>query len=77
MIKKFLIYIIILYQKTISPDHGFLRKRYPMGYCRYYPSCSEYMKLAIVKYGVLFGIIKGLWRILRCNPWSRGGYDPV
>lgn len=45
--------------------------------CRYYPSCSEYMIQAIEKYGVYTGVALGLRRILRCNPFSIGGYDPV
>ncbi len=44
--------------------------------CKYYPSCSEYFERAVIKYGVLKGTAKGLYRILRCNPFSGGGYDP-
>jgi putative membrane protein insertion efficiency factor len=44
--------------------------------CRFQPSCSEYMVLAVRKYGVWRGVLKGSWRILRCHPWSPGGYDP-
>ncbi|GBD37516.1 Putative membrane protein insertion efficiency factor [bacterium HR36] len=44
--------------------------------CRFEPSCSEYMLQAVRKYGVLRGVAKGWWRILRCNPWTPGGYDP-
>ena len=43
--------------------------------CRYYPTCSRYTEDAIVKYGLFKGLLKGAWRILRCNPLSRGGYD--
>jgi putative membrane protein insertion efficiency factor len=67
--------LIRLYQKTLSPDHGFLKALFPHGYCKYSPSCSEYTRLAIEKHGVFFGSLKGFWRILRCNPWSRGGID--
>ena len=45
--------------------------------CKYYPSCSEYTKQAIEKYGVLKGIFLGISRIIRCNPFSKGGYDPL
>jgi hypothetical protein len=78
MIKKALIYLINLYQRTISPDHGWLfRSRYPNGFCRYYPSCSEYAKLAIEKHGALHGLAKGFVRVIKCNPFSKGGLDPV
>ncbi len=69
--------LITLYQKTISPDHGFLKPLYPHGYCKYYPTCSEYTKQSIVRHGVIRGGIIGFWRIMRCNPWSHGGNDPV
>ena len=45
--------------------------------CKYYPTCSTYALEAITKYGALKGGILSLWRILRCNPFSKGGYDPV
>ncbi|MFO7958090.1 MAG: membrane protein insertion efficiency factor YidD [Candidatus Brocadiia bacterium] len=45
--------------------------------CRYEPSCSQYCIDALVKYGFLAGIARAVWRLLRCNPLSRGGYDPV
>ncbi len=66
--KKLLIGLIEFYRKYIS-----CLKRYPS--CRFYPTCSEYAILAIEKYGVLKGGLKALWRILRCNPFSRGGVD--
>lgn len=56
------------YQLTISPWIG------PC--CRYSPTCSEYMILAIRKHGIVQGSARGVFRILRCHPWSRGGYDP-
>ncbi|MDR2344907.1 MAG: membrane protein insertion efficiency factor YidD [Planctomycetaceae bacterium] len=64
----FLIGMVYFYQLCISP---FLPKR-----CRYEPSCSTYMILAIKKYGALRGVIKGIWRICRCNPFGGSGYDP-
>lgn len=45
--------------------------------CKFYPTCSEYTKQAINRYGALKGIIIGGWRIMRCNPFSKGGYDPL
>lgn len=69
------LWLIRLYQKTISPDHGFFRHLHPNGYCRFYPSCSEYSYQVINKYGLVFGLPKAFWRIIRCNPWSKGGVD--
>ena len=48
----------------------------PAGTCKYHPSCSEYTIQAINQYGPLSGAARGVWRICRCNPWSRGGFDP-
>ncbi|HEV7676241.1 MAG TPA: membrane protein insertion efficiency factor YidD [Candidatus Angelobacter sp.] len=45
--------------------------------CRFVPSCSEYAAEAVAKHGLLHGAALGLWRLLRCNPFARGGYDPV
>jgi len=70
--RKILIKIISFYQKYISP----LLKNLGVN-CKYYPSCSEYMKQAILKYGALKGFFIGIKRILRCNPFSKGGYDPL
>ena len=57
------------YQLLLSPLGG---ER-----CKYYPSCSEYAAQAIERFGILRGLVLGGWRLLRCNPWSRGGFDPV
>lgn len=57
------------YQRIISP-------MLPPS-CRFYPSCSDYTYQAIDRYGLWRGGLKGAWRILRCNPWNDGGYDPV
>ncbi|MDD2786392.1 MAG: membrane protein insertion efficiency factor YidD [Patescibacteria group bacterium] len=69
--------LIWLYQRTLSLDHGPLHKYVRVGACRYYPTCSQYGYEAIMKYGVFRGVPMTIWRILRCNPWSRGGIDPV
>jgi len=62
--------LILLYQKTLS-------KVLPGNTCRYFPSCSHYTYQAIYKYGLLKGGLMGTWRVLRCNPFSQGGFDPV
>jgi putative membrane protein insertion efficiency factor len=71
----FIIKIIRFYQKTLSPDHGFFKFLHPHGFCRFYPSCSNYAIDAINKYGIIKGLFKASWRILRCNPLSKGGID--
>ncbi|MBM4171460.1 MAG: membrane protein insertion efficiency factor YidD [Ignavibacteria bacterium] len=63
------IYIIKFYQKLISP-------LFPPS-CRFYPTCSEYAVQSITKYGSIKGGAKAVWRILRCNPFNKGGYDPL
>ena len=60
---------IKLYQRLFSPLLG---ER-----CKYYPSCSEYAAQAITRFGILRGLVLAGWRLLRCNPWSHGGFDPV
>lgn len=72
-----LIKIIRAYQATISPDHGWFRHQHPYGYCRFYPTCSEYGVKAIIKYGVVVGSAKAAYRVLRCNPYSQGGIDDI
>ncbi len=69
--------IIKFYQKTISFDHGPLKKIYPQGFCRFNPSCSQYGLEAIEKYGIIKGGFKTAWRVIRCNPWNKGGNDPL
>jgi len=66
--------IIRFYQETISPDHGFLSVG---GRCRFWPTCSEYTRQAIGKYGLKVGLRKGVIRILKCNPLHPGGFDPA
>jgi putative membrane protein insertion efficiency factor len=62
--------IIRLYQQTVS-------RGLPEGTCRFYPSCSHYGYQAIYKYGIFKGMPMAAWRVLRCNPFNGGGYDPV
>jgi putative membrane protein insertion efficiency factor len=63
-----LIGVVRVYQHTLSPILG--------RHCRFHPSCSAYFIGAVRKYGALRGVCRGIWRICRCNPWNRGGYDP-
>ena len=67
--KKLLIAMIRFYKSAISP--------YTPARCKYIPSCSQYGLEAIERFGALKGGALTLWRILRCNPFSKGGYDPV
>lgn len=72
MMRKIFVFFINIYKKTISP----LLHYFGID-CKYYPTCSEYTKQAIKKYGVIKGGVLGIKRILRCNPFSKGGYDPL
>lgn len=65
---KIIIWLINLYQKTPTRAHSS---------CVFLPTCSEYMKQAILKYGVFKGFYLGIWRILRCHPWQKNHYDPL
>jgi len=62
--------LIRFYQMTLS-------KGLPPNTCRFYPSCSHYGYQAVYKYGALKGTLMAAWRVLRCNPFNPGGYDPV
>jgi putative membrane protein insertion efficiency factor len=68
-VRSIFILPIRLYQRVISPA---LPRR-----CKYHPTCSAYAVDAVRSYGVLRGTILAGWRLLRCNPWSHGGFDPV
>ncbi|HYZ80622.1 MAG TPA: membrane protein insertion efficiency factor YidD [Solirubrobacteraceae bacterium] len=68
-LRRLVILPIRAYQLLLSPMTG--------DRCKYYPSCSEYAAQAINRYGILRGLVLAGWRLLRCNPWSRGGFDPV
>jgi hypothetical protein len=68
-VSALLVGLIRLYQRFVSPLLG------PR--CRYWPSCSEYAAQAIGRHGILRGVVLAGWRVLRCNPWSHGGVDPV
>ncbi len=66
MLKYLSVKLIRFYQKYLSFHN-----------CKYFPSCSAYTLEAILKHGFFKGVILGIWRILRCNPWSKGGFDKV
>jgi hypothetical protein len=65
-----LLALIRLYQATFS-------RLMPADTCRFYPSCSHYGYQAVYKYGILKGGLMAAWRVLRCNPFNKGGFDPV
>ena len=67
--KKILLYLLKFYQKGISP---YLGRR-----CRFYPTCSEYSRQAITKYGAVKGTYLTVKRLLKCHPFHKGGYDPL
>lgn len=69
-IKKGMIFLIRTYQVTLSP-------RFSHGSCRYTPTCSQYAIEAIQVHGIIKGSLLAIWRIMRCNPFVKGGYDPV
>ena len=68
-LKQIFVFFINCYQCFLSPILG--------SNCRYSPTCSEYAKQAIDKYGIAYGVLLSLKRILRCQPWGKSGYDPV
>ena len=67
--KQVMLWLIRFYRSAISPRKPAM--------CKYIPTCSQYGEEAVERYGALLGGVLALWRILRCNPFSRGGYDPV
>lgn len=67
--KRLFLALIQFYRKQISPN--------TRPSCKYVPTCSQYALTAIERYGAWYGGWMAIWRILRCNPFSKGGYDPV
>ncbi|WP_243342237.1 membrane protein insertion efficiency factor YidD [Anaerococcus sp. AGMB09787] len=70
MLNKIFIKLIRFYQLFISPQLG-------QSKCKFYPTCSQYALEAFNKYGFFKALFLSTWRILRCNPFSKGGYDPL
>jgi len=70
MIKKFILGFIKIYQRTISPDHGYFPILKLLGECRHYPTCSQYTYQAIKREGALKGLWLGLKRLATCHPWG-------
>ena len=69
VVRELLLTPLQLYRRVISPILG--------PHCRYHPSCSEYAVEAVRRYGLVRGGVLAVWRVMRCNPWSHGGVDPV
>lgn len=68
-LRQTVLFPVRLYQRVISPALP--------RHCKYEPTCSSYASQAVQRYGILRGLVLAGWRLLRCNPWSHGGYDPV
>lgn len=75
--KKIILKLIKIYQKTLSPTTGIFAHLFSFRVCRFQPTCSEYTYQAIEKYGIIKGSFIGFWRVLRCNPFSKGGFEPI
>lgn len=73
--KNILAGIIWIYQKIFSFDHGFLKVFYPYGFCKFYPTCSEYSKQAVLKYGIIKGVALSIRRLSHCHPFSQSRVD--
>ncbi|MBU1016673.1 MAG: membrane protein insertion efficiency factor YidD [Patescibacteria group bacterium] len=76
--KKFIIWLLKKYQKYLSFDTGVPKKLIPaLHICRFIPTCSQYTIEAVEKYGTVKGLYLGFKRIIRCNPFNKGGFDPL
>ena len=75
IISKIALFVIRTYQIILSPDHGFLKIFFRNPICRFHPTCSEYAKLAIEKFGPYKGTFLAIKRLSRCHPWGGSGVD--
>jgi len=69
--------VIRAYQFLLSPDHSWLKVKFPHGYCRFYPSCSEYAKQSFMRFGFIKGSYLSTKRIIKCHPWAEPKVDLV
>lgn len=76
-VKKLVLQLIKIYQSSLSLDHGWFKNAYPYGYCRFFPTCSEYAYETIQKNGLIKGGWSAIKRLLRCHPYHPGGIDLV
>lgn len=74
---RLLLIFIRIYQRIFSFDSGLFSFLFPHGFCPFQPTCSEYFYQAVGKYGLIRGCGKGLCRLLRCHPFTKGGIDPL
>lgn len=77
LLKIFFVALIDFYQSILSPDHGWLKGKFPHGFCRFYPSCSQYAKEAIMRFGLVKGGLLATKRLSKCNPLHEPGVDLV
>jgi uncharacterized protein len=75
--KRIAVILIGLYQALLSPDHSWLKFLHPYGYCKYYPTCSQYAKEAIEQFGLISGGFLAIKRVISCHPWARPKVDPI
>ena len=69
-----LVLLVIIYQKALSPDHGVLKALRPHGFCKFYPTCSEYARQVLLTAGII-GLPKIIYRLISCRPGTAGGID--
>ncbi|MDP2630004.1 MAG: membrane protein insertion efficiency factor YidD [Candidatus Uhrbacteria bacterium] len=72
---SFILGLIGLYQRLLSPDHSWISRFFPYGFCRFYPTCSRYAQASLKKYGIVRGGAMAVRRLLSCHPWHKGGID--